>query len=227
MSTWVYRFILALILAVLFYWLYPNSEANPRPEMWNLEQRGGQTSLLGLEIGKTSLHDAMQTLKSMPDIALFTKRRGRNDFEQDKHLEAFFDDLFDQGDSIIFGVGADESLLEHIKKDAYKPEIFPSGVIRVGVKENLFAHIETLPIINITVLAGQQINFEAFQKKFGEPDKLLNDGQGNAHFLYPKLGLDLIQPAGGEQILQLVSPAMFDEMLLKPLLQTIADKNKG
>ena len=227
MSTWLYRIVLALILAVVFYWLYPNAEANPRPEMWNLEQHNGQTSLLGLEIGKTSLHDAMQTLKSVPDIALFTKQRGRNEIEQDKHLEAFFDDLFDQGDSIILGVGADESLLEHIKKDAYKPEIFPNGVIRVGVQESLYEHIETLPITNITVLAGQQIDVETFQKKFGKPEKLLNDGQGNAHFLYPKLGLDMIQPAGGEQILQLVSPAMFDEKLRQPLLQSIANKSKG
>ncbi len=223
MSTWVYRMVLAFIFAAIFYWLYPNTEANPRPDIWDLRQDNGQISVLGLTIGKTKLHEAMQTLKSMPDIAMFTQKHKRNEAEPDKQLEAFFDKLFDQNDSIILGLGAEQKLLERIKKDAYKPEIFPNGVIRVGVDESLYGYIEALPIASITVLAGQQIDVEDFQNKFGKPDKLLNDGQGNAHFLYPKLGLDLIQPAGGTQILQLVDPAMFDEKLLQPLLQL---KNK-
>ena len=219
MSTWVYRITLALILSAIFYWLYPNTEANPRPDMWDLKQDNGQISLLGLEIGQTSLHDAMQILKSVPDMAMFTRQQHDNKREQAKQLEAFFDDLFDQGDSIIVGLDADKPLLERIKTDAYKPEILPNGVIRVGVEESLYGYIEVLPIASITVLAGQQIDVEDFQNKFGKPEHLLNDGQGNAHFLYPELGLDLIQPAGGTQILQLVDPAMFDEKLLQPLLQ--------
>jgi len=220
MQTWTYRIVLALVLAALFYWLYPNSESNPRPELWNLQQQEGQISLLGLEIGKTKLNEAMQILRTVPDIALFTKQRGRNAPEQPKHLEAFFDDLYDEGDSIILEVAADEKLLAHIKKEAFEPELFPNGVIRVGVRENLYELIQDLPISNITVIAGWQIDFEDFQSKFGKPDQLLNDGQGNAHFLYPKLGLDLIQPAGGNQILQFVSPEAFDEKLKQPLLET-------
>ncbi len=218
MSTWVYRITLALVLSAIFYWLYPNTEANPRPDMWNLRQNNGQISLLGLKIGQTNLHEAMQLLKSIPDIAMFTKQHKRNEAEPTKQLEAFFDELFDQDDSIILGIDADKPLLERIKKDAYKPEVFPNGVIRVGVDESLYGYIESLPITSITVLAGQQIDVEVFQTRFGKPGQLLNDGQGNAHFLYPELGLDLIQPAGGAQILQFVSPEKFNEKLLQPLL---------
>ena len=63
--------------------------------------------------------------------------------------------------------------------------------------------------------------FEDFKEKFGEPDKLINDGVGNAHFLYPALGLDFIQPANGAQVLQFVDPSRFNEDLFKPLMQSL------
>lgn len=220
MSTWIYRITLALVLAGLFYWLYPNQDPNPRPEMWGLQQENNQTSLLHLNIGTTTLHEAMQMLKSMPNIAMFTMQHMPDAPEPTKNLEAFFKGVFDEGDNIILGVDADDKLLSYIKKEAFKPEVLPNGVVRVGVRKKLYAQIQALPISSITVIAGRQINIDAFQTKFGKPEQLLNDGQGNAHFLYPKLGLDLIQPAGGNHILQLVSPDMFDKKLKQPLLDT-------
>ncbi|MDX8381246.1 MAG: hypothetical protein R8M14_03960 [Ghiorsea sp.] len=224
MSTWMYRISLALILALVFYWLYPNDDPNPRPELWDIQTETNQLHVLAFVINKTTLNQAMQQLKSTPTIALFTKQATRNESEPAKHLEAYFDDLFDQDDTIILGIDADETLLYHIKKEAYQPELFPNGVIRVGVKENLYTEIQSLPILSITIVAGQQIDFEAFQTKFGKPDQLLDDGQGNAHFLYPKLGLDVIQPAGGAQILQFVAPDMFEVKLHQPLLKNLPKK---
>jgi hypothetical protein len=220
MQTWLYRIALSLVFAGLFYWLYPNQDPNPRPELWGLQQESNQTSLLGLNMGKTTLHEAMQRLKIMPNIAMFTKQHIPGAPEPAKSLEAFFEGVFDEGDDIILGIDADDKLLAYIKKEAFKPEIMPNGVVRVGVRKKLYAQIQALPISSITVIAGKHIDMDAFQAKFGKPEQLLNDGQGNAHFLYPKLGLDLIQPSDGAHILQLVSPDMFDKKLKQPLLET-------
>jgi len=224
MSAWKYRITLALILACLFYWLYPNSTPNPRPKLWDIQTINNQLHVLDLVINSTTLNQAMQKLKSVPDIALFTQQRGHNEPEQAKHLEAYFAQVFDPDDTIILGIDADESLLSNIKNDAYQAELFPNRVIRVGVKESLYHVIQELPIISITIVAGQQINFEDFQSIFGEPKELLDDGMGNAHFLYPSLGLDVIQPAGGAQILQFVAPDMFEVKLRQPLVKNLPMK---
>jgi len=224
MTTWIYRISLALILAALFYWLYPTSEPDPRPQMWNLHLEDGQISVLGLRINESQLQQVSKTLKSIPNTALFTSKQTKNKPAAKMHLEAYYEDLFDEGDRIIIGLNADKALLEHIKEQAYQPKLFPNGVIRVNIQENLIESIQQLSIQSITIVAGWQINFEIFQEQFGKPEQLLDDGLGNAHFLYPKLGLDFIQPATGLQILQFVAPDKFKTTLVDPLHASMAEK---
>lgn len=218
MSTkWVYRIIAGLAVAAVLYVLFPNAEPNPRPAFWNIHI-DNPISVLDLKIQDSSLQQAIKTLRAHPDIAMFTSQQRKGEPEPEMHLEAYFDDVFDDGDRIILGLEADVDLLHHIKKEAFRPEIFPNNVIRVGIQERLIPDILQLPIRSITIVAGRSIMFEDFKKKYGEPDKFVDDGQGNAHFLYPTLGLDLIQPAGGEQVLQFVSLETFERILLEPLL---------
>ncbi len=219
MSTkWIYRIIAGLAIAAVLYVFFPNSEPNPRPTWWNIQPNSTTLSVLGLSLNKSQLNDAIHSLKTHPKVALFTRRQGENQPEPPMHLEAYFEDVFDEGDSIIVTLLADKKLLQHIKKEAYQPEWMPNDVIRVSIRQKLYPSLQHLAISSITILAGRQIEFEAFQEHFGKPDKILSDGQGNAHFLYPQLGLDLIQPAGGTHILQFVSPDVFDQKLLQPLV---------
>jgi len=116
------------------------------------------------------------------------------------------------------GLDASDQLLSHIKKSAFQPELFPNDVIRVAVREELKADIAMLTISNITFIAGERLKFEEFKAEFGEPAQLIDDGEGNAHLLYPALGLDFVQPSDGLQVLQFVSPDQFDARLLAPLM---------
>ncbi|MDQ7058404.1 MAG: hypothetical protein Q9N62_08190 [Ghiorsea sp.] len=218
---WTYRIIAGLTLAVILYVLFPNSEPDRRPNLWSIKHIDNTLSILDLTINHHSLQDALTALRVTPEIALFTTRQKQGDPEPDMHLEAFLADLYDEGDSIILGLDADSELLQHIKKQAYQPQLFPNNVIRIGVQESLIPDILNLTIHNITIITGTSIMFEDFKEKFGEPEKLINDGVGNAHFLYPTMGLDFIQPANGAQVLQFVDPARFNEDLLKPLIKSL------
>ncbi|MDX8388068.1 MAG: hypothetical protein R8M46_05990 [Ghiorsea sp.] len=223
-NKWTYRISIALVLAVLFYVFYPTSEPDRRPDFWNIQVEKGEVTILGLSLNKSQLKDTAQVLKSTPSTALFTKQQAKGEPTPPMHLEAYFEDLYDEGDRIIIGLNAKDDLLKHIKKQAYHPELFPNGVVKVGIQENLYEETRQLSIRSVTLIAGWQIDFEEFQTKFGEPAQLLNDGQGNAHFLYPTMGLDFIQPADGLQILQFVPPKMFNTELLEPLLKTSAQQ---
>lgn len=219
MSTkWVYRIIAGLALSAILYVFFPTSKPNPRPAWWNIQTDSNTVTVLDISLKQSQLNDAINTLKVSPKIALFTRRQGKNQPEPPMHLEAFFEDVFDEGDNIIVTLVADKKLLQHIKKEAYQPEWMPNGVIRVGISPKLYPSLQSLTISSLTILAGQQIKFEEFQEHFGKPDKILNEEQVNAHFLYPQLGLDLIQPTSSAHILQFVSPDVFDQELLQPLL---------
>ncbi|MDQ6983879.1 MAG: hypothetical protein Q9M44_04120 [Ghiorsea sp.] len=218
---WAIRITAGFFIAVILYIFFPISDPNPRPTFWDIQPSAQSTSILGLTINQYTLRDVMATLQTTPDIALFTTRQRKNEPEPDMHLEAFFDDLYDHGDRIIIGLSASTDLLQHIKKEAYKPQIFPNNTVRISIQEKLIPDVLQLPIHNITIIASSPIMFEDFKEAFGEPDKFINDGQGNAHFLYPALGLDFIQPANGAQVLQFVDPSRFEQELLNPLIQSL------
>jgi len=216
-SPWTFRIIVGLALAILLYFLFPN-ETNPRPELWDIQVESGQLSILGLSLNTSQLQQASATFKSMPDTALFTTRQRPGMPVPAMHLEAYFEDLFDAGDSIILSLNGDAELLNVIKKQAYQPKLFPNGTIRVRIKGDLMNAVQQLSIRSITIVAGEQVNIPAFEEKFGKPTQLIDDGEGNAHILYPNLGLDFIQPSEGRHVLQFVPPEKFEEELLLPLL---------
>lgn len=220
---WAIRITAGLFLAFLLYVFFPVANPNLRPVMWNIQTTTNQLQVLGLSIGSQNLQDAISIINTPPDIALFTTRHEKGEPEPAMHLEAYFDDLYDEGDRIIIGLVANSSLLQHIKKQAFQPQLFPNNVIRVGIHKTLIPDILELPIQSITIITGRSIMFEDFKAAFGEPEKLLDDGQGNAHFLYPALGLDFIQPANGAQLLQFVAPEAFDKVLLQPLLASFPE----
>ena len=231
MNPWVYRITLALLLSLIFYWLYPTGEPNPRPSWWEIStptsaqsapkiaayQIAKQVSVLGLTLPDSNLASMSLQFRSSPNIAMFTKRQRPGEAAPAMHIEAYFEDMYDEGDRIILGLDADEALLQHIKKSALRPELFPNDVIRVSIPDELMEIVAQLRIKSITIIAGNQVLFKEFKAKFGEPDELLNDGTGNAHFLYPAMGLDFIQPANGLQVLQFVAPNQFDNQLKAPL----------
>lgn len=218
-ATWSYRLVLALILALVFYYIYPNSDPNPRPSWWNIEIQNSQVSVLNLNMHQSTLDDVSKQLQVKADVAMFTKRTRKDEAPAALHLEAYLEDLYDEGDRVIFGLDASDELLALIKKEAFEPQLFPNDVIRIGISPSLSETMGHLTIRSITVIAGWQVVFEEFKEKFGEPAQFLNDGQGNAHFLSPAMGLDFIQPADGLQILQFVAPDKFEETLLRPLLE--------
>ncbi|MDQ6989443.1 MAG: hypothetical protein Q9M19_06130 [Mariprofundaceae bacterium] len=216
-TTWMYRIALGLLVAALLYVFFPNSEPNPRPHFWDIQLEKQQISLLGLRLYDNRLSDVVQRLRVTPTIAMFTKRQRPNQAVPKMFVEAYFEDVFDEDDRVIVGLAASDALLAHIKKSALRPELFPNDVIRVAIPEALNGQISMLQIKNITFIAGERLKFEEFKAKMGEPTQLLDDGQGNAHFLYPELGLDFIQPSDGLQVLQFVDPAAFEALLLTPL----------
>lgn len=216
-TQWFYRIGLGLLIAALLYWMFPNNEPNPRPYFWQLNVEGDALSILHLRLQEHSLLDVNNTVKALPKLALFTTRQKQGAAEPAMHLEAYYDDLYDEGDRMIVGLEAEHTLLKHIKEQAYQPELFPNNVIRIGVKDDLLEEIQLLKIRNITLIAGERISFEDFEKQYTKANSFIHDTEGNAHFLYPSLGLDFIQPSEGLQILQFVAPELFASELLAPL----------
>ncbi len=216
-SQWTFRIVTGLVIATLLYWFIPN-ESNPRPEYWNIQIEKNKISILGLELHTSHLKDTNLIFGDKPEIAMFTKRQHAGKPVPSMRLEAYYKDLFNEEDRIIVGLTADDKLLQKIKNEAYQPTLFPNNVIRIGIKDERLATIDELTIQSITIIPGEAIDTKEFDAKFGTPTQHIDDGQGNAHFLHPTMGLDFIQPAEGNQVLQFVSPDKFKTELLAPLM---------
>jgi len=224
-SQWTFRIVTGLVIATLLYWFIPN-ESNPRPEYWNIQIEKNEISILGLNLHTSHLKDINLIFENRPEIAMFTKRQHAGEPVPSMRLEAYYKDLFNENDHIIVGLTADDKLLQKIKDDAYQPTLFPNNVIRIGIKDARLPTINQLTIQSITIIPGGTIDTKEFDAKFGAPTQHINDGQGNAHFLHPAMGLDFIQPSEGNQVLQFVSPDQFKTELLTPLMSLRGTSNE-
>lgn len=215
---WIYRLILGFIFSFLVYNFVYNTPDNPRPEWWGLHIENNNPMVAGLSLHQTTLAEAASILKTMPQVALFTKRQIKGEPEPPLHLEAYFEDIYDQGDSLILSLNASPEFLSHIKAQAYRPELRPDDTILVQLTETALQEAQHIKFDQVSIITGSQVDYEAFASVFGKAEHIINDGQGSAHFLYAAYGLDFIQPSDDVQILQITTLAQYHDKLLQPLL---------
>jgi len=218
-STWTMRIVFGLFLALLLFWFLPN-ESSPRPELWDMKLESGKLSIMGLTLNESALKDATATLNTKPETAFFTTRQREGEPVPPMHLESYYKELFNEDDNIIIGLHSNDDLLHRIKKRAYQPKLFPNDTIRTSITDEMMQAIPELAIRSITIVVGDRIDSKVFDERFGAPTQIIDDGDGNAHFLHPELGLDFIQPSEGRQVLQFVSPELFEAELLLPLMKS-------
>ena len=217
-SKWTMRIVFGLFIALLLFWFVPN-ESTPRPEFWDMKVESGKLSIMGLSLNDSALSEVSAVLNSTPETAFFTTRQREGEPVPPMHLESYYKELFNEDDNFIIGLNSDADLLQRIKDRAYQPKLFPNDSIRTSITDEMMQTVPGLAISSITIVVGDRIDTKLFDEKFGKPSQIIDDGDGNAHFLHPELGLDFIQPSEGRQVLQFVSPEKFETELLLPLMK--------
>jgi hypothetical protein len=202
------KIVLGALIAFTLYTFWPREsvqEANI--DHLKIEQSvNSDVSIMGITIGSSTLLAAEKILKERAKNAIFIP--AKNNPVKKIQLEAYFEE-----GQIILGLDADSDLLEKIKNNGVNPFVFPSGVVKVGVGKRESDAVNALLISSLTLISHNRVNLEQFEQHFGKPEQIIQTTDGNVHFLYPNLGLDLTRAAEGADALQFVEPKHFARLL--------------
>lgn len=206
------------LAALLIYTLWPSESDHSTSSVyeWNLKTSAqGEVEVFGIAIGKHTLKQAENTLKSRSERALFLP--SDNSTKQKPSIEAFFQQMPDNS-KLVIGLTADDSVLSKLKPDAYNPIAFPSGNIKLKIADRHNDMLDQLVVRMITYVPRIRLNPQDIMTRFGEPDQVWMEDDVY-HYLYPAKGLDAILHKSGEGIIQFVSPKEF-HLVLEQLKKT-------
>lgn len=205
----------ASALAMAFAFLTPPPAPNPDDFPWNVERApSGNTRVLGLTLGGSSIADAEQRFREGAEIAIF---RGT---DEGLAAEAYFDQIN------LAGLKSRVVATIPLPKQALM-EIATRGVRMSATAEGrkITPHPEDIPIIkrmpigSLTLIPAVRVSEDVLAKRFGPPEKTVREPiSGRQHWLYPASGLDIAigSAAGEKHVFQFVSPQNF-ESVMKPL----------
>ena len=206
--TLINKIILGALIAFTLYTFWPR-ESTKEANIDNLKIEqiaNSDVSIMGITIGSSTLQAVEEVLQELPNNAIFIPAKENR--EKKIQLEAYFEE-----NQIIIGLEVNDDLLEKIKNNGVNPFVFPDGVVKVGVGKQESAAVKTLLVNSLTLISHNRVNLEQFEQRFGKTGQIIQTTDGNIHFLYPDLGLDLTRPPEGADALQFVNPKQFARLL--------------
>ena len=202
------KIVLGALIAFTLYTFWPReSTKEANIDHLKIKQNvNSDVSIMGITIGSSTLEAAEKILQEQSNNAIFIP--AKNNKAKKIQLEAYFEEH-----QIILGLKVDDDLLEKIKNNGVNPFVFPDGVVKVGVGKQESAAVKALLVNSLTLISHNRVNLEQFEQRFGKTGQIIQTTDGNIHFLYPDLGLDLTRGPEGADALQFVNPKQFTRLL--------------
>ncbi len=214
--------LLALLVAFV-YWLFvnmntPQGDGSVRVKNlpWQITIVDQDTlHVLDLDVGKSTLGQAVDSLKSEYNIAWFENQ------DDSISLEAYFIRVNKSGlrAKVLLELDSQNLTKEYLLKHSGKPEIQTSRTIKYSL-DDLAQELESRVIESLTYIPKSNVDAEILKRQFGQPEKTL-DLDGNTEFwLYPTKGLVISFSKKGKEVIQYVPLSDF-ERLRKSVQATI------
>lgn len=183
------------------------SEHNPADLPWNTSLTPeGYVQAFQLQVGKSTLRDAINLFQSFPETAVFS---GEN---KPRTLEAYFGKrrvgLFEA--KIILELQASEKQLVRFEADHIERDGTASGLWKYTLSEDHVRIANDLPIAKLVYLPTIDYDPETISARFGEPqEKLPSKQEGVSYWMYPDKGLALLLNNDGGEILYFTPQANY------------------
>ena len=218
-------FVLFTLLAVMLA-VYPFLDQTENNKTltglpWQIEiLHDGSTKVFGLQIGKSRLSDALETLGGDMDLAIITA----TDAEESGNLEMYYGH-YKAGllsGKLILQTHASDQDIKRWSDNSPKFEYMATGLAKkhILLDDDLPQVLEEI-IISLTFIPAVNLDEEVILTRFGEPEKRVKL-PGAIHFLYPEKGLDITLHTDSKEVLQYVKPEDFLQ-LIEPLEKTNDD----
>lgn len=215
--------IIVLILFASGYWFY-NSMVTPQEGStvrvlnlpWQITVLDDQTlHVLDLDIGKATLADAVNILKSEYNLAWFENQDGS------LSLEAYFIRVSMSGlrAKVLLELDAKGLDKEYLIKHSGKPEIQSSRTIKYPL-DDLAQELNNRVIHSLTYIPVSNIEPELLKKLFGQPEESLAVNENTEFWLYPEKGLVISYSKRGKEVFQYIPVGNFSR-LKQSILATV------
>ncbi len=191
-------------------------DPDPNPKLpWDVQvDAQGNSQVFGITLGQTTLKQVQDLLQEEGTINLFRSPAGVFS------VEAYFQRIYLSGlrADFVLTLAVDEADAEAMFKRGLRISELGSGTQKITLSEADERVLGGTPVEHLTYLPAANLPPELLASRFGEPARRTPDGDV-VHWLYPEKGLDIIYSPNGDEVLQYVSPARFDE-LMAPLIET-------
>lgn len=186
-----------------------NVKQNAQGLPWQIEQHQGSIRVFNLTLGKSTLIEAEKLLLGDAEISLFRS-------PTDSHaIEAYFDKVMLGGLSakMILVMDIPESELSEMFQRGLRISKLGSGSNKVSLTTKDLHYTRNSAIASITYLPAINLNSEQLIARFGSPLERIGEPGGTIeHWLYPKLGLDVMLDDSGKEVLQYIEPSRFTQI---------------
>jgi hypothetical protein len=174
---------------------------------WQIEiDSNGGSTVFGQKLGISKLREFQQKVKSDPKIRLF------RDPDNSLSVEAFFKKitLARITSKVAIKLQLSGSKLSEFEARAIKKKVTPTGNYELELPH---ADEEELLDAKIAVISWSptwlRLDDEMVTERFGDPGEIIKADDLVQHWLYPKLGLDIIRKPRNKVTLHYISPNRF------------------
>jgi hypothetical protein len=221
----VFKSIIFAVITIIFassYWFYHNmvtpqgSSIRVMNLPWQITVIDDQVlHVFDLDIGKTTLGEAVNILRSEYNLAWFENQ------DESLSLEAYFIRINISGLRAKILLELDTKKLDktYLLSHSGKPEIQSSRTIKYPL-DDLAEELTDRSIRSLTYIPLANINAEMIMKYFGQPEERLEVNDNSQYWLYPKKGLVISLNEQGKDVFQYIPIAQFSR-LKQSILTTI------
>ncbi len=207
--------IIVFVLFISGYWFYqnmitPQADSNIRVTNlpWQITVVDEHTlHVLELDVGKSTLGDAVKILKSEYNMAWFENQ------DNSISLEAYFIRVSMSGlrAKVLLELNTDDLEIAYLLKNSGKPEIQSSRTIKYPVDDLAEAFSQRV-IKSLTYIPKANVDAELLKSKFGAAEEVMPLNDNTVFWLYPSKGLVISISKKGKEIMQYVPLADFQRL---------------
>jgi hypothetical protein len=206
---------LVLVVALLIPY-GKQSDTNPLLP-WDIHiDENGNAKVFDLTLGKSTMAHASKMFHSEGKINIFVSP------EKAISIEAFFNNVVISGlhANIILSLSLDQEILSGMYSRGARMTQLDDGAKKVTIASADMDTAANSVIQQITYLPKTNLEGDLIGKLFGQPDSIIKEDSGVEHWLYPKIGVDIVLNPNGKEVFQYVNPDRFDEVI-KPLQEMV------
>lgn len=230
----MFKPITLFIVSTIFlstYWFYtkittPQSDNNIRVSNlpWQITVTNPQIlHVFDLDIGKTTLGQAVNVLKSEYQLAWF-ENLAQDNKQHNISLEAYFlrVNLSGLRAKVILELETKSLDIDYLKQHSGKPEILASRAIKYPL-DDLAQLMGNRVIKSLTYVPKSSVDAELLKSRFGQAEEIIAVNENTEFWLYPHKGLLITVNKKGKEAFQYVPTADFQRLkntVIKTLKQS-------